>query len=104
MVSSVVALLQYYLANDQKLKKYVPLIRDSLVYPVIYDVDRTLLSLPPIINGSATAVSDSTSSRWPNRVLGQVPVPTCCTQQQRQANWSNVNLVKYIPVNTHKTC
>lgn len=50
-------MLQHYLANDQKLKKFVPLIKDSLVYPVIYDADRTLLSLPPIINGSATAVS-----------------------------------------------
>jgi phenylalanyl-tRNA synthetase beta chain len=49
--------LQHYLANDQKLKKYVPLIKDSLVYPAIYDADRTLLSLPPIINGAATAVS-----------------------------------------------
>jgi phenylalanyl-tRNA synthetase beta chain len=48
--------LQHYLANDQKLKKYVPLIKDSLVYPAIYDADRTLLSLPPIINGAATAV------------------------------------------------
>eukprot|EP00879_Flechtneria_rotunda_P032053 GHRR01035203.1.p1 GENE.GHRR01035203.1~~GHRR01035203.1.p1 ORF type:complete len:572 (+),score=172.97 GHRR01035203.1:80-1795(+) len=50
-------LLEYYLANDQKLKKYVPLIKDSLVYPAIYDADRTLLSLPPIINGAATAIS-----------------------------------------------
>jgi phenylalanyl-tRNA synthetase beta chain len=49
--------MQHYLANDQKLKKFVPLIKDSLVYPVIYDADRTLLSLPPIINGAATAVS-----------------------------------------------
>lgn len=34
----------------------MPLIKDSLVYPAIYDADRTLLSLPPIINGAATAV------------------------------------------------
>lgn len=50
-------LLEHYLANDQKLKRFVPLIKDSLVYPVIYDADRTLLSLPPIINGAATAIS-----------------------------------------------
>ncbi|KAF6250796.1 phenylalanyl-tRNA synthetase [Scenedesmus sp. NREL 46B-D3] len=50
-------LMDHYLANDQKLKKYVPLIKDSLVYPAIYDADRTLLSLPPIINGAATAIS-----------------------------------------------
>ncbi|WIA12159.1 hypothetical protein OEZ85_012231 [Tetradesmus obliquus] len=50
-------LMEHYLANDQKLKKFVPLIKDSLVYPAIYDADRTLLSLPPIINGAATAIS-----------------------------------------------
>jgi phenylalanyl-tRNA synthetase beta chain len=50
-------LLQHYLANDQKLKKYVPLIKDSIVYPAIYDSQRTLLSLPPIINGAHSAVS-----------------------------------------------
>lgn len=50
-------LMEHYLANDQKLKRFVPLIKDSLVYPAIYDADRTLLSLPPIINGAATAVS-----------------------------------------------
>lgn len=47
---------QHYLANDQKLKKYVPLIADSVVYPAIYDAKRTLLSLPPIINGAHSAV------------------------------------------------
>jgi phenylalanyl-tRNA synthetase beta chain len=51
--------LQHYLASDQKLKRFVPLIKDSLVYPAIYDADRTLLSLPPIINGAATAVSEA---------------------------------------------
>eukprot|EP00882_Tetradesmus_deserticola_P022463 GHRQ01024373.1.p1 GENE.GHRQ01024373.1~~GHRQ01024373.1.p1 ORF type:complete len:412 (+),score=157.30 GHRQ01024373.1:352-1587(+) len=50
-------LMDHYIANDQKLKKFVPLIKDSLVYPAIYDADRTPLSLPPIINGAATAVS-----------------------------------------------
>lgn len=50
-------LMEHYLANDQKLKRFVPLIKDSLVYPAIYDADRTLLSLPPIINGAATAIS-----------------------------------------------
>jgi hypothetical protein len=47
---------QYYLINDQKLKKFVPLIKDSIVYPVIYDANRTVLSLPPIINGAHSAV------------------------------------------------
>lgn len=51
------ALLAHYAANDQKLKKFVPLIRDSPVYPVIYDAARTVLSLPPIINGAHSAIT-----------------------------------------------
>jgi len=50
-------LMEHYLGNDQKLKKYVPLIKDSIVYPAIYDSRRTLLSLPPIINGAHSAIS-----------------------------------------------
>ncbi|KAI7840445.1 hypothetical protein COHA_005871 [Chlorella ohadii] len=50
-------LMQHYLANDQKLKKFVPIIQNSLVYPVIYDANRTVLSLPPIINGAHSAIS-----------------------------------------------
>jgi len=38
----------------------VPLIYDSPVYPVIYDAERTVLSLPPVINGSVSAVSVAT--------------------------------------------
>ena len=43
--------------QDQKLKAFLPLIEDSLVYPVIYDATRTVLSLPPIINGAQSAIS-----------------------------------------------
>lgn len=53
-------LMEHYLANDAKLKKYVPLIKDSLVYPVLFDANRTVLSLPPIINGAASAISLAT--------------------------------------------
>ena len=50
------ACVQHYAANDQKLKRYVPIIRDSLVYPVILDAQRRVLSLPPVINGAHSAV------------------------------------------------
>eukprot|EP00884_Botryococcus_braunii_P012239 jgi/Botrbrau1/21015/Bobra.0144s0029.1 len=50
-------LMQFYLEQDQKLKKFVPLIHNSLVYPVIYDANRTVLSLPPIINGAHSAIT-----------------------------------------------
>ena len=38
--------------HDLKLKHFLHIIRDSPVYPVIYDANRTVLSMPPIINGS----------------------------------------------------
>lgn len=53
-------LLQHYAANDQKLKRYVPIIQSSIVYPVILDANRTVLSLPPIINGAHSAISLNT--------------------------------------------
>lgn len=37
----------------------MPIIKDSVVYPVIYDANRTVLSLPPIINGAHSAVGDA---------------------------------------------
>jgi phenylalanyl-tRNA synthetase beta subunit len=51
-------LMQHYLDNDRtNLGKFVPIIKDSIVYPVIYDANRTVLSLPPIINGAHSAIS-----------------------------------------------
>lgn len=49
-------LLEFY-RSDMKLKKFLPIIENSLVYPVIYDKNRTVLSLPPIINGAHSAIS-----------------------------------------------
>lgn len=54
-------LMQHYLQHDQKLKKFVPLIQHSPVYPVIYDSAGTVLSLPPIINGAHSAITLETT-------------------------------------------
>lgn len=48
------------LSTHQQLKHYLHLIRDSPVYPVIFDSKRTVLSLPPIINGSHSKMSEDT--------------------------------------------
>lgn len=48
--------LQHYSDHDLKLRKFLPIIQRSLVYPVILDANRTVLSLPPIINGAHSAV------------------------------------------------
>lgn len=45
-----------------QLKQYLPLIEDSPVYPVIYDSNGTVLSLPPIINGEHSKLSLSTKN------------------------------------------
>lgn len=43
--------------SDMKLKKFLHIIENSPVYPVIYDSNRTVLSLPPIINGAHSAIT-----------------------------------------------
>lgn len=50
-------LLAYYQQNDLKLRRYVPLLQGSVVVPVVFDADRAVLSLPPLINGSQSAIS-----------------------------------------------
>lgn len=55
-VLTVAQCLQHYLDHDQKLKKFVPIIHNSIVYPVILDSNGTVASLPPVINGAHSAV------------------------------------------------
>lgn len=54
-------LMQLY-EEDAQLKKYLPIIRDAPNYPVIYDVNRTVLSMPPIINGDHSKISLNTKN------------------------------------------
>lgn len=50
------------LKKDLKLKPYLPIIKDKPNYPVFYDENRTVLSLPPIINSEATKISPDTKN------------------------------------------
>ncbi|XP_052843059.1 phenylalanine--tRNA ligase beta subunit [Drosophila gunungcola] len=54
-------LMDFY-ATHAQLKQYLPIIRDSPVYPVIYDANRKVLSLPPIINGDHSKISLKTKN------------------------------------------
>lgn len=54
-------LMEFY-KSDMKLKKFLHIIEDSPVFPVIYDRSRTVLSLPPIINGAHSAISLQTKN------------------------------------------
>lgn len=51
-----VALMELY-DEDPQLKKYLGIIRDCPRYPVIYDKNRTVLSMPPIINGDHSKIT-----------------------------------------------
>lgn len=48
--------VQFYSENDKKLRRYVPIIQDSLVFPVVLDANRTVMSMPPVINSAHSAV------------------------------------------------
>ncbi|KAJ9090263.1 phenylalanine--tRNA ligase subunit beta [Entomophthora muscae] len=53
------ALMEFYEA-DRHISKFLPIIRDSPVYPVIFDAQRRVCSLPPIINGDHSKISVNT--------------------------------------------
>lgn len=46
--------------KDKHLSRFLHIIRDSPVYPVIYDSKKTVCSLPPIINGDHSKISVDT--------------------------------------------
>lgn len=54
-------LMEFY-KSDLKLKKFLHIIENSSVYPVIYDRNRTILSLPPIINSAHSAITLKTKN------------------------------------------
>lgn len=54
-------LMNFYSTHAQ-LKAYLPIIRDSPVYPVIYDANGVVLSMPPIINGDHSKISVNTKN------------------------------------------
>lgn len=56
---TAVQLMDFY-ATHAQLKQYLPIIRDSAVYPVIYDADDVVLSLPPIINSDHSKITLNT--------------------------------------------
>ncbi|XP_048329858.2 phenylalanine--tRNA ligase beta subunit, cytoplasmic [Ziziphus jujuba] len=54
-------LMEFY-KSDLKLKKFLHIIENSPVFPVLYDCNRTLLSLPPVINGAHSAITLKTKN------------------------------------------
>ncbi|KAI8069436.1 beta subunit of phenylalanyl-tRNA synthetase [Gongronella butleri] len=54
-------LIQHY-DQDRNLGKFLHIIRDSPVFPVIYDANRTVCSLPPIINSEHSKITLDTKN------------------------------------------
>lgn len=52
-------LMEFYSTHAQ-LKQYLPIIRDLPLYPVIYDANDVVLSLPPIINSDHSKITLAT--------------------------------------------
>ncbi|KAJ1964666.1 phenylalanine--tRNA ligase subunit beta [Dipsacomyces acuminosporus] len=53
--------LEFY-ESDLHIKKFLHIIRDSPVYPVIYDSNRTVMSLPPLINSEHSKITLDTKN------------------------------------------
>jgi phenylalanyl-tRNA synthetase beta chain len=54
--------LMTFYETDNKLREYLPIIRDSPVYPVILDSNGVVGSLPPIINGDHSKIRLTTKN------------------------------------------
>jgi phenylalanyl-tRNA synthetase beta chain len=54
-------LMEFY-KDDRKLSKFLHIIENSPVYPVVYDNSNRVLSLPPIINSDFSKISLSTKN------------------------------------------
>jgi phenylalanyl-tRNA synthetase beta chain len=50
------------LLKDHKLKEYLPIIRDSPLYPLVLDGKNRVCSLPPIINSDHSKMSENTTN------------------------------------------
>ncbi|KAF2172069.1 hypothetical protein M409DRAFT_17311 [Zasmidium cellare ATCC 36951] len=54
-------MMEFY-EKDKHLSRYLHIIRDSPVYPIIYDKNRTVLSMPPIINSNHSKITLDTKN------------------------------------------
>lgn len=88
--------------NDNKLKKFLPIIRDSPVYPVVYDSERTVISVPPIINSDHSKITLNTKNVFievtaTDETKAMVALNTICVEFSRYcANPYSVEAVKIV--------
>lgn len=60
MVFSSATRYSFLPQSEKHLAKYLPIIRDSPVYPIIYDTNDQVLSMPPIINSDHSKITLNT--------------------------------------------
>jgi phenylalanyl-tRNA synthetase beta chain len=48
--------------KDSHLREYLPIIREKSLYPVIYDSDNVVCSMPPIINSDHSKITLNTKN------------------------------------------
>lgn len=48
--------------SEKHLSRYLPIIKDSPVYPIIYDSEDRVLSMPPIINSEHSKITLNTQN------------------------------------------
>ncbi|KAJ2726524.1 phenylalanine--tRNA ligase subunit beta [Coemansia sp. Benny D115] len=53
--------IEFYQSKDH-IKKFLDIIRDSPVFPVVYDSKKTVMSLPPLINGDHSKITLDTKN------------------------------------------
>ena len=56
---------------------YLHIIRDSPVYPVIYDAKRRVLSMPPIINGDHSKIKSPSLPPLLSFIISVCFIPEC---------------------------
>lgn len=56
-------IMEFY-EKDKNLGKYLHIIKDSPVYPVMLDANRTVASMPPIINSDHSKITLNTKNVW----------------------------------------
>ena len=85
-----VELFEYYKTNEagRQLRKYLPIIEKSPVYPVVLDSNGVVCSLPPIINGAHSAITLSTKNVFiectaTDLTKAKVVLNTICTMFSR---------------------
>ncbi|KAF8005539.1 hypothetical protein HF325_000996 [Metschnikowia pulcherrima] len=86
-------LMEFY-EKDKNLGKYLHIIRDSPVYPVIFDSNRTVCSLPPIINSNHSKISLNTKNVF-IEVTGTDKTKTDIVINQMVATFSAYSATKF---------